>query len=102
MPCSLLSHLTDLVLIRNFGTLLGRERGVSAEMLAHLAEIDERRLYLPAGHDSMLSHLVPAWRLSQGSAFSLLRARRTARKVPAVFRALAQRQLHPTADIPLN
>ena len=102
MPCYLLSHLTDLVLVRDFGTLLGQERGVSAEMLAHLAEIDERRLYLPAGHDSMFSYLVHVWRLSEDSAFSLIRAGRTARKFPAIFSALADGRLHLTAVILLT
>ena len=102
MPCYLLSDLSDPVLIRNFGTLLGRERGVTAEMLAHLAEIDERRLYLPAGHDSMLSYLVQAWGLSEDSALSLIRAGRTARKFPAIFGALADGRLHLTAVILLT
>jgi 5-methylcytosine-specific restriction endonuclease McrA len=102
MPSYLLSDLSDLVLVRNFGTLLGQERGVSAEMLAHLAEIDERRLYLPAGHDSMLSYLVQDWDVSEDSALSLIRAGRTARKFPAIFGALADGRLHLTAVILLT
>src|SRR5882672_869062 len=102
MPCYLLSDLSDLVLVRNFGTLLGQKRGVSAEMLAHLAEIDERRLYLPAGHDSMFSYLVQVWSLSEDSALSLIRAGRTAREFPAIFGALADGRLHLTAVILLT
>ena len=102
MPSYVLSHLSDPVLIRDFGTLLGRERGASAEMLAHLAEIDDRRLYLPAGHDSMFSYLVHVWRLSEDSAFSLIRAGRTARTFPAIFSALADGRLHLTAVILLT
>src|SRR4026208_1528541 len=102
MPCYLLSDLTDLVLVRNFGKLLGQERGVCAEMLAHLAEIDDRRLSLPAGHDSMFSYLVHVWSLSEDSAFSLIRAGRTARKFPAIFSALADGRLPLTALLPLT
>src|SRR6266850_8549165 len=84
MPSYLLSHLSDPVLVRDFGTLLGRERGVTAEVLAHLAEIDERRLYLPAAHPSMLSYLVQQWRLSG--------ATKSARHIPAnVKRAVWER-----------
>jgi len=40
-----LTHLSDQVLLRDLATLVGRDRTTTAELLAHLAEVDARRLY---------------------------------------------------------
>ena len=48
-----LSHLTDQVLLCKLAAVVARERGDGAEVLAHLAEVDERKLYLPAAYPSM-------------------------------------------------
>src|SRR5215510_1933811 len=43
-----LSHLSDHVLLRLFKALDARDRATTAELLAHVAEIDGRKLYAPA------------------------------------------------------
>ena len=35
--------------------LVAKDRATTAELLAHLAEVDARKLYLPAAHPSMFS-----------------------------------------------
>ena len=40
-----LSHLTDHSLLQALTALVTRDRTTTAELLAHLAEVDERKLY---------------------------------------------------------
>lgn len=94
-----LAHLPDPVLLRNLAALVARERATTAALLAHLAEVDARRLYLPAAHPSMFSYCVHALGLSQEAACKRIHAARTARRFPALFPALADGRLHLSAVI---
>ncbi len=89
-----LSHLADQVLLRDLATLVARDCTTTAEMLAHLAEVEERRLYLPAAHPSMHSYCVHVLGLSEDAAFKRIRAARAAREFPAIFTAVANGRLH--------
>ena len=89
-----LSHLADHVLLRDLATLVARDCTTTAEMLAHLAEVEERRLYLPAAHPSMYSYCVHVLGLSEDAAFKRIRAARAAREFPAIFTAVADGRLH--------
>jgi len=40
-----LSHLSDYVLLRDLASLAARDRTTTAALLAHIAEVDVRRLY---------------------------------------------------------
>ena len=64
-----LSHLPDRDLLRDLAALVARDRATTATLLAHLAEVDARRLYLPAAHPSMFSYCVHELRLSEEAAF---------------------------------
>jgi hypothetical protein len=44
-----LNHLSDRVLLRALAALVTQDRATTAILLAHLAEVDARCLYLPAG-----------------------------------------------------
>ncbi|MBI5709661.1 MAG: hypothetical protein HZC42_05045 [Candidatus Eisenbacteria bacterium] len=92
-----LSHLPDPVLLRDLATLVTRDRATTAALLAHLAEVDARRLYAPAGHPSMFSYCVHELRLSEEAACKRIRAARTARQFPVLFEALADGRLHLSA-----
>jgi 5-methylcytosine-specific restriction endonuclease McrA len=63
-------------------------------MLAHIAEVDSRKLYLPAAHPSMYSYCVEVLRLSEDATFKRIRAARAARRFPSIFPALAEGRLH--------
>jgi len=97
-----LSHIPDPVLLRDLAALVARDRATTATLLAHLAEVDARRLYLPAAHPSMYSYCVHELGLSEEAAFKRIRAARTARRFPAVFAALADGRLHLTAVVMLS
>jgi 5-methylcytosine-specific restriction endonuclease McrA len=92
-----LTHLPDPVLLRDLSELVARERVTTAEVLAHLAEVDARRLYLPAAYPSMYAWCVGELRLSEDSAFKRIQAARLARRFPVIFPMLADGRLHLSA-----
>jgi hypothetical protein len=92
-----LSHLSDAVLLRDLATLVTRDRLTTASLLAHLAEVDSRRLYVPAGYSSMHAYCVDELHLSDDGAKKRIQASRAARQFPGLFAALADGSLHLTA-----
>ena len=48
-----LSHLSDQTLLRDLAALVTQDRATTAALLAHLAEVDARKLYLPAAYPSL-------------------------------------------------
>jgi 5-methylcytosine-specific restriction endonuclease McrA len=97
MKCYSLSHLSDESLLRGLIDLVARDRVTTAEMLAHIAEVDERKLYLPAGYPSMFAYCVGELGLSEDAAARRIQGARIARRFPAIFEALARGRLHLTA-----
>jgi hypothetical protein len=96
-----LSHLADHVLLDNLHALVVRDRGTTAELLAHIAEVDARKLYLPAAFSSMYSYCVGELRLSEDAAFKRIRVARAARQFPAVYAAVAEGRLNLSAVVML-
>ena len=96
-----LSHLSDPDLVRDLKGLVSKDHTTTAEMLAHLAEVDARKLYLPAAHPSMFSYCVHELGLSEETAFKRIRAARTARQFPAIFEAVADGLLHLSSVVVL-
>ncbi|HET9251151.1 MAG TPA: HNH endonuclease [Candidatus Eisenbacteria bacterium] len=94
MRCYTLAHLSDETLLRHLSELIARERATTAEVLAHIAEVDARRLYLPAGHSSMHTYCVNVLKLSDDAAFKRIQVARAARRFPVLFEALADGRLH--------
>ena len=92
-----LTHLTDSTLLRELKTLVSQERSATALLIAHLAEVDARRLYAPAGYPSLFNYCVEELHFSEESACRRIRAARVAREHPAVFDMLADGRLHLTA-----
>jgi hypothetical protein len=94
-----LSHLSDPALLRALAALVARDRTTTAALLAHIGEVDARKLYLPAAHPSMYSYCVHELRLSEQTALKRIRVARTARQYPAIFAAVAEGQLQLSAVI---
>src|SRR5262245_1354510 len=92
-----LSHLSDHDLLCDLASLVARDRQTTAALLAHIAEVDSRRLYLPAAHPSMHAYCVHELHLSEDSAYRRITAARVARQFPAVFEAVADGRLSLTA-----
>ncbi|MEK7348210.1 MAG: hypothetical protein AABZ94_05010 [Candidatus Eisenbacteria bacterium] len=92
-----LAHLRDEVLLLNLAALLAQDRVTTATLLAHIAEVDTRRLYVPQGYASMHAYCVEELRLSEDAAYKRIQAARAARQHPALFAALAEGWLHLSA-----
>ena len=78
-----LAHLSDGVLLRDLAVLVSQDRATTASLLAHIAEVDARRLYVPAAYPSMYSYCVHELGLSEEAAFKRIHAARAARSRPA-------------------
>ena len=94
-----LTHVPDPALLRGLRALVAQDRATTAMLLAHLAEVDARRLYAPAGYPSMFAWCVEELRLSEEAACRRIRAARTARRFPVVYGQLADGRLHLTAVV---
>lgn len=92
-----LAHLRDDVLLRDLGALVVQDRGTTARLLAHLAEVDARKLYAPMGYPSMFAYCVEELRFSEDAAAKRIQAARAARRFPVLFDALAEGRLHLSA-----
>ncbi len=97
-----LSHLADHILLRDLATLVCQDRATTAALLAHVAEVDERKLYLPEAYPSMFLYCVRELRMSEDVALRRIGVARKAREFPAIFPALADGRLNMTAVLLLT
>ena len=91
-----LTHLTNAQLLHDLNRLVVEDRQRTAILLAHLAEVDERRLYVPAGFSSMHAYCVERLGFSDDAAYNRIHAARAARRFPALYEAVADGTLHVT------
>ena len=96
-----LSHLSDGTLVRDLTALVARDRATTAELLAHLAEVDARKLYLAAAYPSMYVWCIAELGLSADSARKRIHAARVARRYPAIFSMIADGRLNLSAVVML-
>jgi len=94
-----LSHLTDGALLRDLAVLVAQDRSTTAALLAHIAEVDARKLYLPAAYSSMFAYCVGELRMSEDQTYKRIQAARAARQFPALFDAVAEGRLHLSAVV---
>jgi hypothetical protein len=92
-----LTHLSDAVLLQNLRIILARNGQLTAALLAHLGEVDARRLYAPAGFSSMFTYCLRELRFAEGAAWRRIQAARAARRFPVLFQAVAEGRIHLTA-----
>src|SRR6185436_19138333 len=92
-----LTHVEDAVLLRELVSLAAQDRLTTAMLLAHIAEVDARKLFAPAGYPSMHAYCVEELRLSEDAAYKRIQAARAARQYPQIFHALADGTLHLAA-----
>ena len=91
------THLGDEALVRDVKTLLADDRATTARIVAYLAEIDARKLYVPAGYPSMYEFCLGELGMSEDAACNRLEVARRCREFPALFEALADGRLSLTA-----
>jgi hypothetical protein len=88
--------LSDRDLLDATTTAATRERRTTADLIALLAELDVRKLYLGEGFASLFTYCTQALRLSEPAAYSRIAAARAARRFPRLLTALE------TGDITLT
>ena len=91
------AQLSDRDLLAEVARLAACERQATANLIALLAELDTRRLYLAEGCASLYRYCVERLRLSEHAAYHRIEAARTARRFPVVLRHLAEGTLTLTA-----
>ena len=102
MKCYSLRHLSDQTLVNGLATRVTSDCTNTAEILAYLAEVDARKLYLPAGYDSMYAYCVGYFHMSEDVAYKRIKTARAAHRFPAIFEAVAQGRLHLSAVVMLG
>ena len=93
-PPAVAARLSDADLLRRVVVLAGLEREATVELVAHLAELDARRLYLAEGFGSLFSYCTGALRLAEHAAYNRIEAVRASRRVPAILDLLADGSLN--------
>ena len=91
-----LTHVKDHVLLRDLTALTARDRATTALLLAHIAEVDSRRLYAVPGYSAMYHYCIRQLGFSEDMASKRIRAARVARRHPSVYDAIADGRLHVT------
>jgi hypothetical protein len=77
-------------LLAHLDVLADRERGASAELVAHLAALDSRpALYAGKGYGSLFSYCTQALRLSEDAACNRIEVAKACRRFPVVLDLLA-------------
>src|SRR5438876_307619 len=94
---STVARLSDRHLLDEVKRLAARERDITAELIAHLAEIEERGLHHAEGFGSMFLYCRTALQLSEHAAYGRIEAARAARKFPVILEMRAEGSLNLTA-----
>ena len=81
-------------LMKRLRRLVGRNNALTAQLLCHMGEVDERRLYLEVACPSMFAYCTGILRMSDAQAFRRIRAARLARKFPVVLPMVHSGQIH--------
>ena len=71
-----LQHLSDSALLHDLRSLVAQDRQTTALLIAHLGEVDARRLYAPAGYPSMYEYCVQELHFSEETTFKRIRVAR--------------------------
>ena len=89
MSITIPSNLTDDDLMAAVARLRGDERHVVARLVAHLAEVEARELYVPIGYSSLFLYCHEGLGYSEDAAYNRKTAAQVARRYPAVVDMLA-------------
>ncbi len=79
-----LARLPPSELLAQLHALVRRGNAVEAELLAHLGEVDARKLYLDEGCSSMFVYCQRVLRFAEGVAYKRIQAARAARRHPEI------------------
>jgi hypothetical protein len=92
-----LGRVSDTQLRSGLSSLLANGCRTEARIIAHIAEVEQRKLHAKDGSPSLFEYCVRQLGLSESEAYHRLTAARIARQFPVVFSLIERRQLHLTA-----
>jgi hypothetical protein len=96
-----LDSIPDDELLDRLSQLLRDSRRVEADLVAHIGEVDSRRLYAREASPSMFSYCTQALHLSEAEAYLRINAARAAREHPVLLTMLRDGRLHLTGIVKL-
>jgi hypothetical protein len=96
-----LHSVPDDELLQRLTQLTGDSRGVEADLVAHVGEVDVRRLYLREASPSMFSYCTDVLHLSEAEAYLRINCARIAREHPVLLTMLADGRLHLSGIVKL-
>jgi hypothetical protein len=96
-----LKSISDDDLLRGLSELLQNSRRIEADLIAHMAEVDERRLYRKTS-SSMYSYCTDILHLAEHEAFLRIKVARASREHPVLLEMLADGRLHLSGIVVLR
>ncbi len=92
-----LDSVSDDDLLRRLSEILKESRRVEVDLIAHIGEVDRRRLYAIEASESMFCYCTERLHLSEHEAFLRIAVARAARKHPVLLSMLEDGRLHLSA-----
>ena len=96
-----LAAVSDDDLLRRLSEILAQSRRVETDLLAHIAEVDERRLYAREAFPSMFAYCTGALHLSESEAYRRIAVARASREHPVLLAMLGDGRLHLSGIVQL-
>jgi 5-methylcytosine-specific restriction endonuclease McrA len=91
-----LTHLSNGVLLRDLQSLAAQDCVHLAKLLAHIGEVQARKLYREAAQPHMHAYCVNVLHFSEDAAWKRIHVAGVARRIPALLDAIAEGRLHLT------
>jgi hypothetical protein len=92
-----LTRLSDDDLVARLKGLVSRDHDLTAQIVAHLAELDTRDVFLREGYGSLFVYCRDALGLSEWEAYNRIEVARAARRFPVILDMLAEGSVNLTA-----
>jgi hypothetical protein len=89
-----LQSVPDDELLRRLGELVSRSRRVEADLVSHIGEVEERRLYAREASPSMFAYCTEVLHLSEAEAYLRITVARAAREHSVLLTMLGDGRLH--------
>jgi hypothetical protein len=86
--------MPDQRLLARLAELVHRDFEITADVVAHIAEVDARRLFLGEACSSMFVYCTERLFMSEPQAYKYIRAARAARLFPRIFEMLTAGEIH--------
>ena len=89
-----LARLSDDALLRRLSNVLAQSRRVESVLVAHIAEVDARRLFAREASPSMFQYCIDELHLSKAEAYLRIAVARASREHPVLLTMLEDGRLH--------